>query len=322
MATAMPLPAAHSAGHPATFATDVANGLARRPRQIPSKYFYDDRGSALFEEICVQPEYYLTRTELAILDRHAGDIAARVGARAMVVEYGSGSGLKTRRLLGALEDPVAYVPVEISPAALEATASALARDFPRLELLPVCADFTARPVLPEPRRAAARRLVFFPGSTLGNFDPVDAAKLLAGMHADMGAGGMAVVGIDLVKDRASLEAAYNDAAGVTAAFTLNLLERINRELGADFDLRRFRHRARYNPLAQRIETHIVSLADQLVRVAGTPVRFEEGEAMLVEYSYKYTLAGFSRMVAAAGLRVAEAFTDADGRFAVVLIGRA
>ncbi|MBN8726786.1 MAG: L-histidine N(alpha)-methyltransferase [Xanthomonadales bacterium] len=317
----MPLSGLQPADPASMFAADVAGGLAHRPKRIPSKYFYDARGSALFEDICAQPEYYLTRTELSILARHAPDIAARVGARAMVVEYGSGSGLKTRRLLAALEEPVAYVPVEISPAALEATTAALAEEFPSLELLPLCADFTTRLALPEPSRPAAHRLVFFPGSTLGNFDLADAARLLAGMRADMGTGGMAVVGIDLVKDPALLEAAYNDAAGVTAAFTLNLLERINRELEGNFDLRLFEHRARYNPLAQRIETHIVSLADQLVRVAGTPVRFEEGEAMLVEYSYKYTLAGFSRMAAAAGLRLAEAFTDADGRFAVVLLER-
>ena len=303
----------------AAFAADVVAGLARHPKRIPSRYFYDARGSALFEAICEQPEYYLTRTEFAILGQHADDIARRAGPGAMVIEYGSGSGLKTRVLLAALDDPVAYVPVEISPEALAASVAALERTFPGIEYLPVCADFTRHPRLPRPRRAVARRVVFFPGSTLGNFDQGEAAAVLAGLRADMGAGGMGVVGIDLIKDPAVIEAAYNDAAGVTAAFTLNLLRRINRELGADFDLDRFRHRARYDALAQRIETHIVSRADQVVQVAGRPVRFARGEAMLVEYSCKYSREGFSRMAVAAGLRVADFFTDAGERFAVIVL---
>lgn len=310
--------------HPraADFAADVRRGLARQPKRLPSKYFYDARGSALFERICAQPEYYLTRTELSILHAHAGAIAEAIGARPLLVEYGSGSGLKTRVLLRALHDPVGYVPVEISRSALRASVEALAPEFPRLEMLPVCADFTGTVALPAPRHRQHRVVVFFPGSTLGNFGHREAIALLGRMRAEMGPHGAALIGIDLEKERALLEAAYNDAAGVTAEFTLNLLVRINRELGADFDLDHFRHRATWNPLAGRIETHIVSRVEQQVHIGDRAVRFAAGEAMLVEYSCKYTQAGFARMAAAAGLRVARTWTDPRHWFAIELLERA
>lgn len=308
--------------HAADFAADVRRGLARQPKRIPSKYFYDARGSALFERICAQPEYYLTRTELAILQAHAGAIAEAIGPRPLLVEYGSGSGLKTRVLLQALLDPVGYVPVEISRSALRASVESLAAEFPRLEMLPVCADFTGAVVLPAPRRRQRRVVVFFPGSTLGNFSRREAIALLGRMRAEMGPDGAAVIGIDLDKERALIEAAYNDAAGVTAEFTLNLLVRMNRELGADFDLDRFRHRATWNPLAGRIETHIVSRIGQEVHIGDRTFRFAAGEAMLVEYSYKYSPAGFERMAAAAGLRVARTWTDPKHWFAIELLERA
>ncbi len=314
--------AGRGAAPPADFAADVCAGLARRPKRIASKYFYDARGSALFERICAQPEYYLTRTELAILHAHADEIAAAVGPRALVLEYGSGSGLKTRRLLDALVEPVAYVPVEISRAALDASTAALAPEFPELEILPLCADFTGRLAPPAPRRQPRRTLVYFPGSTLGNFGPDEAAAVLRGMRVNMGAGGLALVGIDLQKDPRVIEAAYNDAAGVTAEFTLNLLARINRELGADFDLTRFRHRAAYHALAGRIETHLVSQVAQVVHVAGQRFDFAAGEAMLVEYSCKYSPDGFARLAHAAGLRVVRNWTDPADWFANVLLARA
>lgn len=307
--------------HEADFAADVRAGLAQQPKRIASKYFYDARGSALFEEICVQPEYYLTGTELAVLRAHAGDIATAIGPRPLLVEYGSGSGLKTRVLLRALLDPVGYVPVEISRSALDVSAAALAAEFPGLQILPVCADFTAPVRLPAPSRTQRRSVVFFPGSTLGNFDHGEALRLLRQMHAEMGPGGAAVIGIDLQKDAAIIEAAYNDAAGVTARFTLNLLARMNRELGADFDLGRFRHRAVYNALAGRIETHIVSRIDQRVRVAGRQVHFAANEAMLVEYSCKYSQAGFERLAAKAGLRVMRTWADPRQWFAIQLLER-
>ncbi|MBS7457405.1 L-histidine N(alpha)-methyltransferase [Coralloluteibacterium stylophorae] len=310
--------------HPATddIAADVRSGLSRRPKHLPSKYFYDARGSELFESICVQPEYYLTRTELRILRDRAGEIAQALGPRVRLVEYGSGAGIKTRLMLEALEDPVAYLPVEISRSALLESVAELAERYPGVEMLPVCADFTRPLTLPRVRREPARTAIFFPGSTLGNFDHRDACRLLAQMRAEMGRDGAAIVGIDLVKDRAELEAAYNDAAGVTAEFTLNLLARINRELGADFDLSKFRHRALYNPMAMRIETHIVSLQDQTVTVGDQRVHFAIGEPMLVEYSCKYTPDRFAALARRAGLAVSRLWTDADARFGIALLERA
>ncbi|HEU4857123.1 MAG TPA: L-histidine N(alpha)-methyltransferase [Rhodanobacteraceae bacterium] len=300
---------------------DVLAGLARTPKQLPSKYFYDARGSRLFERICEQPEYYPTRTELAIMRAHIDGIAAALGPGVRLVEYGSGCGLKTQMLLGRLEAPVAYVPVEISRSALAASVAGLERRFPAIEMLPVCADFTQPIKLPRAARAPRQTVVYFPGSTLGNFDPDDALRLLRQMRAEAGQGGGVLpggvlIGVDLVKDTAALEAAYNDAAGVTAEFTLNLLTRVNRELGADFDLGTFRHRARWRPLAGRIETHIVSQREQIVHVAGRGFRFAAGEAMLVEYSCKYTLEGFARLAARAGFKVAGVWTDPARRFSV------
>lgn len=303
------------------FRDDILKGLARSPKRLPSKYFYDDRGSALFEQICDQPEYYLTRTELALLEDRAEEIAAAIGPRAMVVEYGSGSGIKTERLLDALVDPVAFVPIEISPAALQGSLAQWSARFPQLELLPLCADFSQNLALPAPQRPAASVLIFFPGSTLGNLETTQAVALMQVMAEEMGDRGAALIGIDLVKETERLEAAYNDAAGVTAAFTLNLLGRVNRELDADFDLARFAHRARFNEDAGRIETHLVSGAAQQVQVAGQRFAFAAGEAMLVEYSAKYTHAGFAGMAAAAGLRVDRCWTDRAADFALCLLRR-
>ena len=304
------------------FVRDVHAGLALEPKRIPSKYFYDARGSALFERICEQPEYYLTRTELGILQEHAGDIAAAIGPRALLVEYGSGAGIKTRLLLDALVDPVGYVPVEISATALDASIENLAEEFPGVDMLPLAADFTQPVNLPSPEQSARRTVVYFPGSTLGNFEQREAIALLRTMRLEMGRNGAAIVGIDLKKDAAILEAAYNDASGVTRDFTLNLLTRINRELDADFDLGRFRHRAHYNLLAGRIETHIVSLAEQIVTVGTSRVRFARDEAMLVEYSCKYSADDFSAMAAKAGLRVTRSWTDSQQWFAVQMLEHA
>ncbi|HMM65776.1 MAG TPA: L-histidine N(alpha)-methyltransferase [Dokdonella sp.] len=304
------------------FAADVQRGLAQAPKRIASKYFYDARGSALFERICEQPEYYLTRTELAILQDNSGAIARAIGPRALLVEYGSGAGIKTRLLLDAMDDPVGYVPVEISPSALNASVESLAEEFPEVDMLPVTADFT-RPVdLPAPEQASRRTVVFFPGSTLGNFEQREAIALLRTMCIEMGRNGAAIVGVDLKKDAGLLEAAYNDAAGVTRGFTLNLLARINRELDADFNLERFRHRAQYNALAGRIETHIVSCADQVVRVGSHRYTFAQDEAMLVEYSCKYSQEDFEGIAAKAGLRVVRTWTDARNWFAVQMLERA
>ncbi len=302
-------------------AADVRRGLQSDPKRLPSKYFYDARGSDLFEQICAQPEYYLTRVELGILRRHGPDLARAIGERAMLVEYGSGSGVKTRLLLEALIDPVAYVPVEISASALKQSVEQLAARFDQVQMLPLCADFNTRVALPTPRREPRSVLIFFPGSTLGNFEQTEALQLLRVMHDEMGAQGAALIGIDLKKDPAVLEAAYNDAAGVTAAFTLNLLSRLNRELGADFDLSQFVHRARYNAQAGRIETHIVSRVDQQVRLQQARIEFAACEKMLVEYSCKYSLPEFDAMASRAGLQVTRTWTDDDQRFALLLLRR-
>ncbi len=315
-------PADAAARASAEFRADVLHGLAQTPKRIPSKYFYDARGSQLFEEICAQTEYYLTRTELAILEENAAAIASAIGPRALLVEYGSGAGIKTRLLLDALDQPVGYVPVEISRSALDASIENLSEEFPEVDMLPVSADFT-RPVdLPAPDQAARRTVVFFPGSTLGNFEQREAIGLLRTMAIEMGRQGAALVGIDLQKDPAILEAAYNDAAGVTREFTLNLLTRINRELQADFQLHEFEHGARYNAQAGRIETHVVSRIDQVVAIGAHRFAFAAGEAMLVEYSCKYAPEDFAAMAARAGLRVVRSWSDSRRWFAVQMLERA
>ena len=300
---------------------DALAGLSASPKRLPSKYFYDARGSGLFERICEQPEYYPTRTELAIMRDGIDAIATALGPRVRLVEYGSGSGLKTRMLLRRLQYPAAYVPVEISRSALAASVAGLEVEFPDIEMLPVCADFTQPVVLPRAQRAPRRTVVYFPGSTIGNFEPGDALRLLRQMRAEAGQGGGelnggVLIGVDLVKDQAILEAAYNDAAGVTAEFTLNLLVRLNREAGTDFDVSGFRHHARWHPLAGRIETRLVSLREQDVHLAGRTFHFAAGEAMLVEYSCKYTLEGFARLAGHAGLQVAGTWTDPAKAFSV------
>ncbi len=305
----------------ARITADIVHGLSQHPRQLPSKYFYDARGSALFEQITRQPEYYPTRTELALLQQRAADIADVVGPHLHVVELGSGSGRKTEILLQALVDPVAYTPIEISRAALLDSVARLAPAFPEIEMLPVCADFTRPVQLPEPEREPARRLVFFPGSTLGNFAGTEAVALLRAMRQTMGEGGVALIGIDLHKDPALIEAAYNDAAGVTAEFTLNLLRRLNREIGSDFDLEGFAHRARYSAERLRIETDLVSLRDQHVHVGGRSFDFAAGEAMRVEYSHKYTEASFAALAAEAGLQVTHRWDAQAPAFGLRLLQR-
>lgn len=301
---------------------DVLAGLSQTPKRLPSKYFYDKRGSELFELITQQPEYYLTRVELALLDASRTEIADEVGPRAHVVEYGSGSGRKTRILLDALDDPVAYTPIEISRSALLASVELLDREFDKVEVLPLLADFTQPVPLPVPARQAEHALVFFPGSTLGNFTDPEARRLLRAMHQTMGDRGGALLGIDLQKSPEILEAAYNDAAGVTAAFTLNLLARLNRDIGSDFELDGFHHRAHYSVERGCIETFLVSGKQQTVTVQGLGFDFAEGEPMQVEYSHKYTDAGFAAMAAEAGLKIVRGWNDPKDWFGLRLLQRA
>ena len=317
--TATGLPITDLRPAPADIAGDAVSGLSASPRRLPSKYFYDAHGSQLFEQITRQPEYYPTRVELALLDAAMPEIADAVAPHAHVVEYGSGSGRKTRLLLEGLETPVAYTPIEISRTALRASVERLAEEFPQVELLPVCADFTRPVPLPEPSRETGHTLVFFPGSTLGNFTDADAVELLRSMRETMGPRGQALVGIDLDKDPALIEAAYNDAAGVTAAFTLNLLARLNREIGSDFDLDGFDHRARYSRERRRIETFLVSKRAQDVVAGGRRFHFEPGETIQVEYSHKYTDASFDALVADAGLQVVRRWNDPRDWFGLRLL---
>ena len=300
-----------------TFLDDVVAGLNQTPKRLPSKYFYDERGSRLFEEICTLEEYYLTRTELTIMQQFAEEIADAVGQDNMLVEYGSGSSLKTRILLDRLQNPVAYVPVDISGEHLKQTAGELAKAYPHIEILPVCADFTAEFELPCSRRDPVRKSAYFPGSTIGNFQPTDAGRLLQQIASICGSGGSLLIGIDLQKETQTIEAAYNDRNGVTMAFNRNLLHRINRELDADFQVDAFEHHALYNQHLGRVEMYLVSGTHQVVTIDGATFRFAEGDAVCTEYSYKYTVDGFHAIAAAAGFSLECAWTDERELFAVL-----
>ncbi|MHA6202911.1 L-histidine N(alpha)-methyltransferase [Dyella soli] len=300
----------------------VQRGLRARPKRLPSWLFYDERGSALFEAICKQPEYYLTRCEIDLMTAHAGEMADALGDDVRLVEYGSGNAVKTPLLLRQLRNPVAYVPVEISPEPLRQCVEDLANRFPNLPVQPLHADFTRPLRLPIPPRAPRRTVLYFPGSTIGNFEARDAVELLRKMRGEMGEGGGILIGADLKKDAATIEAAYNDKAGVTAEFTLNMLVRLNRELGSNFELQAFHHRAHYNAMAGRIETFIVSKRDQKVRVGRQQVSFAADEAMQVEYSCKYSPADFAALAARAGLEIAQTWFDPRGMFSEHYLVRA
>ena len=284
-------------------------GLAAPQKALPPKYFYDDAGSALFERICRLPEYYLTRAELSLTRAHLASIARFAGQGCELIEYGSGESLKTPLVIRALR-PRAYLPVDISGAALAQAAQRIARRFPRLAIAPVQGDFSRPIALPRP---AAPRVVYFPGSTIGNLDPEEAHAFLS---VARGQAARMLVGVDLRKDARVLHAAYNDSRGVTAAFNLNLLARINRELGADFDLKRFVHYAFYNAAAGRIEMHLVSLVRQAVRIERHRFAFDTGESIHTENSYKYSIAGFRALAASAGWVPARTWTDRRGLFAL------
>lgn len=296
------------------FARDVRDGLSRTPKQLLPKYFYDAEGSDLFEQITVLPEYYPTRAELSILRERAGEIAALADDGAALVEFGAGATTKARLLLAAGTFK-AYVPVDISGEFLNGQADALRRDFGRLAIYPVTADFTQAFALP-PQIAGIQKMGFFPGSTLGNFDPHDARLFLQNARNILGDGARLLIGVDLEKDEDTLEAAYNDAAGVTGRFNLNVLKRINIELGGDFDLSAFSHRAIYNHAQHRIEMHLISRKAQTVRVSGQTYHFRDGESIHTESSYKYSIARFKTLVEAAGWTLQQSWTDADALFSV------
>jgi dimethylhistidine N-methyltransferase len=302
------------------FARDVIAGLGATPKTLPAKYFYDDDGSALFEQITALPEYYPTRTELGILEDRAAEIARFIPPGAALIEFGSGSTVKARIVLRAAA-VAAYVPVDISAGFLNSEAARLKRDLPHLRILPVAADFTRPFELPAAIRARAR-VGFFPGSTIGNFEPPQAAEFLRHAARLLGAGAHLIVGVDLVKDERVLHAAYNDAAGVTAAFNLNLLRRINRELGADFDLERFQHKAFFNRAQHRIEMHLESRVAQSVLMCDRVIAFGQGETIHTESSYKYAVESFQALAAQAGWSPAAAWTDPKGYFSLHALRRA
>jgi dimethylhistidine N-methyltransferase len=303
---------------------DVIHGLDPRVRKLPPKYFYDDAGARLFERICELDEYYPTRTELSILRQHAPDIGATIGPRARIVELGSGSGVKTRLLLQHLIDPVVYVPIDIAETQLHRFAQDLRLDFPELAVEPVAADYTERVILPDAPAGTARTIAFFPGSTIGNFEPDEAADFLIRLRRLCGADGGLILGTDMHKDLEVLHAAYNDPPGVTAAFNLNLLHRVNRELGANFDPDAFAHDAVYDVQHKRIEMRLVCVRECSVRVprpgeGDASFSFQPGEFIVTEYSHKYTEQSVRQLADRTGWRVHRRWTDARQWFSVWLL---
>jgi dimethylhistidine N-methyltransferase len=303
----------------ARFLEEVLHCLRQLEKELPCKYFYDEHGAALFEAICDLEEYYLTRTEQALMHQHASEMAACLGPDCLLIEYGSGSSRKTRFLLDHMERPTGYIPIDLSREHLFQTARQLTASYPGLEVLPLCADFSGNFELPRPRREERRRVVYFPGSTIGNFGPPEAATLLRRVASLVGPGGGLLLGFDLQKDLAMLEPAYNDARGVTAEFNLNLLARINRELGVDFDLQAFNHRAFYNTQLHCIEMHLFSTRAQAVHLAGEVITFAEGESVRTERSYKYDVEAFRSWVVQTGLEVDRVWMDDRGWFAVLYL---
>ena len=300
---------------------ELQRGLSQPDKWISSIYFYDNHGSVLFERITELPEYYLTRAETEIMREHGHDMAREIGPDALVIEPGSGAGEKIRLLLSALNNPVAYVPIEIAKEHLRNSSETLARDFPELEVLPVWADFTRSLEIPEPSRTARRRVVYFPGSTLGNFEPDDAVSLLRNFAEMVGEGGAALIGVDLAKDAALVEPAYNDSAGVTAAFNLNMLTHLNRRFGCDFKLENFMHEAFYNPGEGRVEMHLKSRCEQDVHLGGKTIHFDKGESIHTESSYKYSDERFAALAGQGGFRPVRTWKDPGNMFSVRYLER-
>jgi dimethylhistidine N-methyltransferase len=298
------------------FRAEVISGLRKSQKELPPKYLYDERGSYLYERICTLDEYYIPRNEAAIMDAHIDEMVALMGPNVLLIEYGCGSCAKTRILLDNMPDLAAYVPIDISREQLLHVADELDQNYPGLEILPVCADYTRDFEIPVPRQPVHRTVVYFPGSSIGNFDPPSAIDFLQRIAGVCQPGGALLIGVDLKKDIDILHRAYNDREGVTAAFNLNLLERINRELNGDFQLEWFQHRAFYNQEEGRIEMHLVSLRDQTVHLDNVSIHFIKGESIWTESSYKYNLDDFKKLAATAGFRVAQIWTGEPPWFSV------
>ncbi len=298
------------------FMQDMQTALSQSPKGISPKYFYDQAGSALFDRICELPEYYPTRTELALLQSCASEVAQCMGEHADILEFGAGSLQKIRLLLKAAQQPARYVPMDISGAHLEAASVTLQQEFPQLRVQPLVADYTQDWQLPAALPNAGKRVAFFPGSTIGNFSPAQAHTFFKNCARHL-PGGALLLGVDLIKLPDVLHAAYNDAQGVTAAFNLNLLARANRELGCDFDVKQFAHSAFYNAPLQRIEMHLLSLQAQTVHLSGQAYAFEQGETLHTEYSHKFTIAGVQQAALAAGLQAGPFWTDPHHHFGLL-----
>ncbi len=295
---------------------EIIDGLQQAEKMISPKYFYDERGSQLFDQITTLPEYYPTVTERGIMQDNIAEIAALIGPRASLIELGSGSSAKTRVLLQHLADQAVYVPVDISEDHLLTSTQQIRSEFPDLEILPVVADFTQPFALPDPSVMPLRNIVYFPGSTIGNFTDDSAHELLEVMHHVAGENGALLIGVDLQKDPGIIERAYNDSAGVTAEFNLNMLRHLNREYGSDFDLDCWSHDARYNESEGRIELRLINSTSQTINIGQETVVIDAGEGILTEYSHKYTLAGFAAMAGQAGFEVAQVWTDSEQLFSV------
>jgi dimethylhistidine N-methyltransferase len=295
------------------FRDEVLSGLSKSPRRLPYKFFYDEQGAQLFQQICDLPEYYITRTEIEILRLHGSEMANALGPEIELIGLGTGAGTKTRILLEELREPRVYVPIDISKEQLDRSAARFRKMFPNLQILPVAADYLEPFELPLPRHLSSRSVVYFPGSTIGNFEPDAAGEFLTRIVELAGEGGGLLIGVDLQKDRHVIEAAYNDSAGVTAKFNKNLLARINRELGADFNLAHWQHYAVYNPAEGRIEIYLLSETDQTVKIDGHSFQFRAGEKVLTEYSYKHTIGGFITLARQAGFHFEQVWTD-DARW--------
>jgi len=316
MSHSAPAPALEAEPTKSDFLNEVITGLSRSPKTLPCKFFYDQRGANLFQKICELPEYYITRTELGILQKSAREMADHVNSEIELIGLGTGAGTKTRILLENLHDPAVYMPVDISRAQLAQSAALFHKLFPKLEILPVCADYLQPFRLPTPKRRASRKVVYFPGSTIGNFEPADAKNFLRRIAEYCGVGGGLLIGVDLRKDPAVLERAYNDSRGVTAEFNLNLLRRANEELGANFDLGKWQHRAVYNQAEGRIEMHLISTTAQTVVVGDREFPFAADETIVTEFSYKYSPEGFSDLAREAGFEFEKLWSDEQRLFGV------
>ena len=302
---------------------EIVRGLSGRQKKLPSKLFYDERGSQLFDDICNLSEYYVTRTETALMESYADEIAAELGAGAMLIEYGSGSSTKTRVLLSHLDRPAGYVPIDISAEHLIKTVRALKREYPGLEIHPLAADFTRPFALPASVNGSfsesPNRVIYFPGSTIGNFEKHEATDLMRGMASIVKKGGRLLIGVDLDKDPEVLHRAYDDSLGVTAEFNRNILVRLNREFGCNFDVDQFEHRAIYDAQHSRVEMHLVSLVPQTATVCGKTVTFEIGETILTEYSHKYTISTFTEIAEQAGFQSRRVWMDPEELFSIHLL---